>query len=312
MGHRHAVCDWRAARDEHRRRDPRKNTRRPPTVTELDAAASSYGAATLLASCRCCAPAADVRPALPAAGKRHVPVAARRLPALRTCPPAALPRLPPSLVHTQNMCERLHVPCVVVAVPKSIDNDMLMVRAWTQSGMQGSGAGSWVAMRGGGAHSRFRVLLCRIQPVAIRWWHCPCPHAPADPPTHPPNPCMAPLEQLDKCFGFETAVEEAQKALLAAKVDVEGRAPVGAGAARHVAQWAAQPPPPPPPPPYCTPHARRLEILYLHNHFSQHLVLPSPLDRRLRRPALTGGLAWSSSWGGSLGSSLSRYGGLVG
>ncbi|PSC73867.1 Hydroxymethylglutaryl-mitochondrial isoform B [Micractinium conductrix] len=49
-----------------------------------------------------------------------------------------------------NMCERLHVPCVVVAVPKSIDNDMLM---------------------------------------------------------------------LDKCFGFETAVEEAQKALLAAKVE---------------------------------------------------------------------------------------------
>ncbi|KAL4421968.1 hypothetical protein ABPG77_010991 [Micractinium sp. CCAP 211/92] len=50
----------------------------------------------------------------------------------------------------QSMCERLNVPCAIVALPKSIDNDLLL---------------------------------------------------------------------LDKCFGYETAVEEAQNALLAAKVE---------------------------------------------------------------------------------------------
>lgn len=54
---------------------------------------------------------------------------------------------------------------------------------------------------------------------------CPaaaCPHHPHH--YYPPNflPAPAPvttINQIDKCFGFDTAVEEAQRALLAAKVE---------------------------------------------------------------------------------------------
>lgn len=51
----------------------------------------------------------------------------------QACQPApccliAAPRLPSSLPSCpQKMCEQLNVPCAVIAVPKSIDNDFLMV-----------------------------------------------------------------------------------------------------------------------------------------------------------------------------------------
>lgn len=77
-------------------------------------------------------------------------------------------------------CEAEGVRCCVVGVPKSIDNDLLLVS-------------------GGQAKREAAQCGCLAYPAAR---HC----------------CCTIRAQIDQTFGFETAVQEAQRALLAAKV----------------------------------------------------------------------------------------------
>lgn len=80
----------------------------------------------------------------------------------------------PASLLAQSMCERLNVPCAVVALPKSIDNDLLLVRAsccslWTcLHGMLELLASSWL----------FHVLVPCIPPApaASHWDPASCLH----------------------------------------------------------------------------------------------------------------------------------------
>lgn len=155
---------------------------------------------------------------------------------------AALTHTLPASPGVQGMCERLNVPCAIVILPKSIDNDLLLVRPGTHPRCHvlaplrsrcpsGPPNMECRAVQSTVIFSR-RVLLHRCK-VGCRL-DCVDPDVRAFT-AHGlggPQPCNRPRAlpgrplQLDKCFGYDTAVEEAQKALLAAKAG----ASLGAGA----------------------------------------------------------------------------------
>jgi hypothetical protein len=105
-------------------------------------------------------------------------------------------------------------PCVVVGVPKSIDNDFLLVGGvYCRAGLVWAGLGELYSNWGGTQQmSPARGCMPRKglrrlpQGSNIDWAKALRGGTP-------------PQSQLDKCFGFDTAVEQAQLPLLAAKTE---------------------------------------------------------------------------------------------
>lgn len=121
------------------------------------------------------------------------------------------------------MCQQHDVPCAVVGVPKSIDNDILLIdKVGTGPGWGGEAAGP-CHCHAMPRHATYGAINAEKQAgtgLLVPITSPPhlgkrTPH-PTPAPTPTPSPSAPTTQQ--QCFGFDTAVDESQRALLAAKV----------------------------------------------------------------------------------------------
>ena len=107
-------------------------------------------------------------------------------------------------------CAAQGVVCNVVGVPKSIDNDIQLVCGLKAGGWRGQ---EWrlaaAAVAGPQRQLQGRPALVMLG-LGKR---TPLSSASVPTPLRPPPP------QIDRCFGFDTAVEEAQRSLISARVE---------------------------------------------------------------------------------------------
>ena len=108
-------------------------------------------------------------------------------------------------------CEKKGVLCSVVGVPKSIDNDILLVSCSLLAVC--FAAQTELSVHSSGQHA----LTERCSPD--RPSAAPALHACLSQVSAAELLLICSSVQIDRCFGFDTAVEEAQRALLAAKVE---------------------------------------------------------------------------------------------